>query len=200
MLKACLFIYGSMFEGNVHYKKLEPFIESKQSAKVKGAVYRLDVGYPIFSEEPLHDVQGAIVRLVESPLIWPILDELHGFNAKNPEKSLFFRKETMAETNTGEVLASYVYVVNPAKLPKTAKLIPEGDWVSDLSNNEPITKSLTDNQRRYISRLGASSGRDIVPINLELYRELINKGLIIDKGRRLALTSLGKEVLRYLED
>ena len=49
-----------------------------------------------------------------------------------------------------------------------------------------------------ILKLGASSGRDIVPINLDIYRDLLNKGLIVDKGRRLALTNLGFDVYKYL--
>lgn len=70
---------------------------------------------------------------------------------------------------------------------------------SSLINSHPVAMTLTENQKRYILKLGASSGRDIVPIKLELYRELMNKGLVVDKGRRLALTALGKEVYRYLE-
>ena len=57
---------------------------------------------------------------------------------------------------------------------------------------------LTDGQRQYILRLGATSGREIVPIDMKLYRELLNLEMIVDKGRRLALSKLGHEVFRYL--
>jgi len=57
---------------------------------------------------------------------------------------------------------------------------------------------LTAKQVNYIKKLGSSSGRDIVPIDMELYRELMKMELIVDKGRRLALTKLGKEVFSYL--
>ena len=40
---------------------------------------------------------------------------------------------------------------------------------------------------------------DIIPIDdLTLYRELMKLELIVDKGRRLALSSLGKEVYNHL--
>ncbi len=53
-------------------------------------------------------------------------------------------------------------------------------------------------QANYVKKLGQISGRDILPIDLDLYRELMKLGLIIDKGRRLALTDLGKKVAAQL--
>jgi hypothetical protein len=61
-----------------------------------------------------------------------------------------------------------------------------------------MTSKLTEKQATYIQRLGRSSGREIVPIDLTLYRELMNLELIVDKGRRLALSKLGQEVFRHL--
>jgi hypothetical protein len=64
---------------------------------------------------------------------------------------------------------------------------------------EPVfTEKLSEKQKSYVQRLGAISGREIVPIDLGLYRELMNLELIVDKGRRLALSKLGQEVYRYL--
>jgi hypothetical protein len=93
---------------------------------------------------------------------------------------------------------SWVYLLNKAKLPKEAVLIESGNGRDFLAQHPPLTTQLSDSQKRYILKLGASSGRDIVPINLDIYRDLLNKGLIVDKGRRLALTNLGIEVFRYL--
>ena len=67
-----------------------------------------------------------------------------------------------------------------------------------MAAQPPLSNKLSDSQKRYILKLGASSGRDIVPINLDIYRDLLNKGLIVDKGRRLALTNLGFDVYKYL--
>ncbi len=57
---------------------------------------------------------------------------------------------------------------------------------------------LSSRQASYVKKLGQISGRDILPIDLDLYRELMKLGLIIDKGRRLALTDLGKKVAAQL--
>ena len=95
-------------------------------------------------------------------------------------------------------VTTFVYVLNKMRLPKEATLIEGGDYRACMMVQPPLSNQLTDSQRRYILKLGASSGRDIVPINLDIYRDLLNKGLIVDKGRRLALTNLGLDVYRFL--
>ncbi len=200
MSEKTLFIYGSFVDGHVHYKKIQPFVESKVPAKARGAVYRLEVGYPVFLANEQSIVSGYLVRFVASDVVMPLLDEFHGFNSKNPEKSLFIRTPLSVALEGDEFVATSVYAMNPVRLPKEAKLIMDGDWERDFNSIQPLTCGLTETQKRYILKLGASLGRDIVPINLDLYRELMNKGLLVDKGRRLALTSLGKEVFRYLEE
>lgn len=60
--------------------------------------------------------------------------------------------------------------------------------------------NLTEKQASYIKRLNHTSGREIIPIDLNLYRELMKLELIVDKGRRLALSKLGKEVAKSLAD
>lgn len=61
-----------------------------------------------------------------------------------------------------------------------------------------LSEQLTEKQRSYVVKLGKCSGRDIVPIDLNLYRELLKLELVVDKGRRLALTPLGQNVFKSL--
>jgi gamma-glutamylcyclotransferase (GGCT)/AIG2-like uncharacterized protein YtfP len=193
-----LFVYGSMTEGRVHYGRVAEFVKETSSAFLKGSAYRLESGYPVFSSDGIDLVPGTLLRLDAPSTLWKVLDELNGCSPANPDKSLFHRVTTLAEVD-GKSVECQVYVVNPCKLPRSASKIAGGDWLGDISEREPMVTLLTTNQRNYIQKLGRSTGRDIVPINLDLYRELMNKGLIVDKGRRLALTSLGQEVFRYLE-
>ena len=83
-------------------------------------------------------------------------------------------------------------------MPATAQKIMGGDWKASLLREPALTEKLTERQRLYVQRLGSTQGREIVPIDLGLYRELMNLELIVDKGRRLALSKLGQEVFRYL--
>ncbi len=193
-----LFVCGSFCKGMVHFSKIESFVSSIESAATKGSVYRLEVGFPVFMNSGDTPIQGQIFSLHSTEITMGFLDEFHGYSIKNPEKSLHFRTVCPVVDSSGQTLEVLVYSLNPAKLPKSARLISDGNWQQDFETTPPMTIDLTERQRSYVQRLGSSSGRDIVPINLELYRELMNKGLIVDKGRRLALTRLGLEVYKYI--
>lgn len=195
-----LFVYGSLTQGMVHFSRIANHIESQSRATAEGTVYRLEVGFPVFVAQGNTPVSGVLLKLKPSDILHKLLDEFHGYSAIQPEQSLFIKSqlEVTVEGHDSSQMTQ-TYSMNPAKLPRTAVLIRDGDWMKSMTERAPMTQSLTTNQKTYIQRLGRSTGRDIVPINLDLYRELMNKGLIVDKGRRLALTALGQEVFRYLE-
>ena len=69
----------------------------------------------------------------------------------------------------------------------------------EVSEKPPVTAHLQPRHVDYIKTLAGTRGRDIVPIKMDLYRELLNFELIVDKGRRLALTPLGKEAALFLQ-
>src|SRR5690606_20756966 len=145
-------------------------------------------------------VPGTIVKLDAPELLFRLLDEFHGFMPMTPDKSLYLKTTVQAELSNGAVCDATLYSMNRSKLPKNAALISDGDWRRDLSERPALTEGLTERQADYVRRLGRAKGREIVPIDLNLYRELMKLDLIVDKGRRLALTRLGKEAARYLDD
>lgn len=192
------FVYGAMTEGLVHWSKISQFIESSEPARIRGSAWRLKVGYPILTEGS-DFIEGQLIRLKAPDLLVGLLDEFHGCNSIDPEKGLCFRRETMAEAG-GETAPAWVYFFNPKKLPINARHIAGGDWKRVMSEHPPLTEKLTERQRTYLLKLASATGREIVPINdMSLYRELMNLELIVDKGRRLALSKFGQEVVRYLE-
>ena len=202
MSKNALFVYGSLMSGMVHHGKISSMIKETKPATCEGLLYRLAVGYPALVERPADNqsvVKGELLILENFKEVIAILDEFEGYSALVPEKSLYLRleKPVLAE-GAKKPSHAFVYFLNPVKLPKDAKLIENGDYRASMATQSPLPMQLTDSQKRYILKLGASSGRDIVPINLDIYRDLLNKGLIVDKGRRLALTNLGTDVFRFL--
>ncbi len=198
MSKSTLFVYGSLMTGMVHHNKVAGVIKDVKPATTQGMLYRLPSGYPVLLEGD-RSVRGELMTLNNFKEIIKILDEFEGFSPTNPDKSLYTRVEKQVMVDGAKKPAtSFAYVLNPIKLPKDAVLIESGDGRASISSQPPLPTLLSDSQKRYILKLGASSGRDIVPINLDIYRDLLNKGLIVDKGRRLALTNLGFEVYRYL--
>jgi gamma-glutamylcyclotransferase (GGCT)/AIG2-like uncharacterized protein YtfP len=198
MSKSTLFVYGSMMKGMVHHNKLAAMVKEIKPASTEGALYRLPVGYPVMVEGQ-GTVKGELLTLNSFKDIIKIIDEFEGFSPTNPDKSLNFRVEKpVLVDGAKKPSTSFLYFLNPAKLPKDATRIESGDYREVMAAQPPLSNQLSDSQKRYILKLGASSGRDIVPINLDIYRDLLNKGLIVDKGRRLALTNLGFDVYKYL--
>jgi gamma-glutamylcyclotransferase (GGCT)/AIG2-like uncharacterized protein YtfP len=198
MSKNTLFVYGSLMKGMVHHNKIAPALKDVKPASCQGLLYRLPVGYPAMVEGE-GTVRGELLTLNNFKELIAVLDEFEGHSPTNPEKSLYVRTEKQIQVDGAKKpTTSFVYILNKTKLPKEAHLIETGDYRAILASQPPLSAQLTDSQKRYILKLGASSGRDIVPINLDIYRDLLNKGLIVDKGRRLALTNLGIDVYRYL--
>lgn len=193
-----LFVVGSFAEGMVHFSRIQSFVVGAENAQAKGQLYKLKVGFPVFTTEGNAVVLGQLLNLASSDTLWGILDELHGVNLADPQKGLYFRKSIEVISN-GEIILAQVYDINSQKIPKTAVPFESTDWQEWMVNNPPLTENLSADQKQYIKKLGLSSGREIVPINLSLYRELMKLELIVDKGRRLALSSLGKEAFRFLE-
>jgi len=198
MTEMKFFVYGSMSEGLVHFHKIQNLIKESTSAQIMGTAYRLKVGYPVVLNQGNDVVSGQLVELNPSEFLMNLLDQFHGVDHFEPNKSLHFRLEKTVRLEDGNETSAWVYVLNPEKLPPTATKILGGDWKASLQTQPVLTEKLTERQRNYIMRLGSSTGREIVPIDLPLYRELMNLEMIVDKGRRLALSKLGHEVYRYL--
>ncbi len=193
-----LFVFGSFADGMMHFKKIAPYVVETRAAWVRGSVYRLPSGMPVFLNRGTSLVSGHLVKLKNYDVLQTLLDEFHGFRPTDPATSLFFREEVLVEFAGEEAHRTVAYCINPEKLPANAKLIEEGNWLKSLTEKPTLLDQLTPKQRAYIQKLGSSSGRDIVPIDLQLYRELLNLEIVVDKGRRLALTPLGQEVFRFL--
>lgn len=192
-----LFVYGSLTEGQVHFGRIQNFIESIEAGTTKGALYRNKVGFPVLTLEGADRIQGQVVTLKDSCLLVGLLDQFYGYNEQDPAKSNFLRENIFIQTTTG-VKSAWVYALNPERRPLGLEYIENGDWQSVLSQKPTLLEKMNDRQKSYVLKLGACSGRDIVPIDLGLYRELMSLELIVDKGRRLALSKVGQELYKYL--
>ena len=198
MTEMKFFVYGSMVEGLVHFDKIKDFVTSTANAEITGKAYRLKVGYPVVLEQGADKISGQLITVSATDLLFQLLDAFHGFDGDQPTKSLYTRNQATVHCEDGGTETAWCYFLNPSKLPKNAELIIDGDWRRSLTERPALTEQLTERQRTYVQRLGASTGREIIPIDLGLYRELMNLEMIVDKGRRLALSKTGHEVFRYL--
>ena len=198
------FVIGSWTEGMLHFQKLRPFIISYEPAVILAKAYRLSVGFPVLvaqntGSEQVDQIIGQLVELKFNATLVALMDSMHGVHLLDPSKGLHQRLTVKIIKSSGDQDDAQVYFFNPKKLSAKAVRIEGGVWQESLMLNPPLTEQLTDKQKSYVLKLGSVKGRDIVPINdLRLYRELMKLELIVDKGRRLALSSLGKEVYNHL--
>lgn len=202
-----LFVVGSLGQGQIHHRLVENFVEKIELARVCGDLYRDRVGFPLLVLGSHRTVKGQLLRFRNfdnSALIdtlWKILNVFHGVNTLDEKKSIHHLRNITALTEVGVPIQTKCYVVNPEKMPRDVLQIESGDWEESISTAPPLPSQLTERQISYLLKLGKSTGRDIVPINdLTLYRELMSMDLIVDKGRRLALSKFGQEVYRYLAE
>lgn len=199
MTSTRFFVYGSLCEGMVHFSKISNFIETSVFARTKASAYRLKAGLPALVKEGTDLVAGQLVELKNSDLLISLLDEFFGFNRQAPDTGLFVREQIEVFPEGGsQGIKAWAYFMNPLRMPVTATPIPNGDWQRSLQEKPSLLSLLTEKQKTYITKLGRSIGREIVPIDLGLYRELMSLELIVDKGRRLALSKLGQEVYKFL--
>ena len=193
------FAIGSWTEGMLNFDKLKNFIVSYETASIEGSVYRLPVGFPVYLDQGSDQISGQLIELKIDETLVTIMDTFHGVHFSDATKGLHQRILKTVRKISGQIEQAQVYIFNPKKLSKNAELITGGLWKESLTLNPPLTQQLTEKQKTYVLKLGSAKGRDIVPINdLTLYRELMKLELIVDKGRRLALSSLGKDVYNHL--
>ena len=194
------FAYGSFAKGQFHHSKISQLICGEKKAFVKADVYRLRCGFPALVPSNNGDlVEGVVYDLNAPETFWSIIDELLGVDLSRQEKCFFNRKTVEVQVDNFSYVQSQAYCLNHKKMTSAHKKITGGDWMNDLLKRPPITLSLQARQKQYIHKLSKTKGRDIVPIKLDLYRELMNMELIVDKGRRLALTPLGKETAFFTQ-
>lgn len=193
------FAIGSWTEGMLNFDKLKNFIVSYETASIEGSVYRLPIGFPVYMDQGCDEISGQLIELKTDETLVSLMDSFHGVHFSDATKGLHQRILKTVRKISGQIEQAHVYIFNPSKLSKNAKLIANGLWKESLTIDPPLTQQITGRQKAYVLKLGAAKGRDIIPVDdLSLYRELMKLELIVDKGRRLALSSLGKDVYNHL--
>jgi gamma-glutamylcyclotransferase (GGCT)/AIG2-like uncharacterized protein YtfP len=193
MTTMSFFMIGSWTEGMFHFQKIKSNVVSITPGQISARVYRLPIGFPVLVEDRsdlAYLVDGQILEISVNETLIALLDSFHGVHPTDSSKSLFLRKLIDGKN---------VYMINPAKLPKAAVEISGSCWKKSLSEAPPLPMMLTEKQKEIVRQLGNIKGRDVVLVkDLSLYRDLMKMELIVDKGRRLALSPLGKDVFQYL--
>jgi hypothetical protein len=124
---------------------------------------------------------------------------LSGYDPQAPKKSFVHRVAIQASVVEAQPIETQAYCLNTDKKMAGLRKLECAELQTYFSaSTENIIDKLTERQKIYIQKLAQAKGREIVPVDMALYRELMSLELIVDKGRRLALTRLGSEVSLFL--
>jgi hypothetical protein len=192
------FLYGVYDEGGACFGRFKNFIRQSRPAMAKGSLYQLQSGFSLLFNQGDRLVRGTLVQLDLTETQWVLLDALNGCGLeKISGKSFIVRERIRLNSEEFAEVSVDAYCLNPEKI-----LMTSGEIQPELLNKSAVLPmliaGLSERQKVYIQKLSKTKGREVVPIDLAIARELISKELIVDKGRRLALTNLGFEVSCFL--
>jgi len=108
-------------------------IDSKLTYVGRGAIRAalFDLGlYPAAIPAPDGHVWGEVYEMADPSLVLPALDEIEGYSAGDPDRSLYLRQETEVVLPDGRLAPASVYFYN-APLGK-ARRIRSGDYLEHL--------------------------------------------------------------------
>lgn len=198
-MKYSFFLYGAYDENQKCHARYKEFIVKKEKAYVKGSLHVLNCGLGLLSTEGSSVIPGHLVDIECPESYLAVLDMLSGYDASAPKKSFVHRVTVQASVVEAQAVETQTYCLNPDKKIAGLRKLDCGELETYFSaSKENIIDKLTERQKTYIQKLAQAKGREIVPVDMALYRELMSLELIVDKGRRLALTRLGSEVSLFL--
>lgn len=195
------FLYGIYAEGQKCFPRFKNLIAEetpRRAAYVKGSLSKLSCGLPLLSSQGDQLIPGQLVELNIAENHWPILDAINGYNPSNLKKSLLVRETVEVILPEAASVSAQSYCLNLARTSHSAELLNENECQEVLSQPVGLVEKLTERQKTYLQKLSKAKGREIIPVDMALYRELMSLELIIDKGRRIALTRLGLEISHFL--
>lgn len=143
-----VFVYGTLQPGGRYWARFAaPYVTGVRPARVRGTLYDLPAGYPALvpAAGPGEDGSGAdapwvhgVLLLSAHPGFLPGLDRLEGFDPARPPAANLYQRvllpvwpdhpEGPSLTPTAAPHRAWVYVMESARLPSGARLLPAGRW------------------------------------------------------------------------
>ena len=126
-----VFFYGTLMAG--FDRRRRAGIDSKLTYVGRGAIRAalFDLGlYPAAIPAPDGHVWGEVYEMTDPALVLSALDEIEGYSADHPDRSLYLRQQTEVVMPDGALAPAFVYFYN-APLGKAPR-IRSGDYLEHL--------------------------------------------------------------------
>jgi gamma-glutamylcyclotransferase (GGCT)/AIG2-like uncharacterized protein YtfP len=123
-----VFFYGTLMAG--FDRRRRAGIDAKLTYRGRGSITAalFDLGiYPAAVPAPEGRVWGELYEMAEPDTVIAALDDIEGYRADDPDKSLYSRAKTTVTMPDGSVEQAWVYFYN-APLGRASR-IPSGDYL-----------------------------------------------------------------------
>jgi gamma-glutamylcyclotransferase (GGCT)/AIG2-like uncharacterized protein YtfP len=123
-----VFFYGTLMAG--FDRRRRAGIDAKLTYRGRGSITAalFDLGiYPAAVPAPEGRVWGEVYEMAEPDTVIAALDDIEGYRADDPDKSLYSRAKTTVTMPDGSVEQAWVYFYN-APLGRASR-IPSGDYL-----------------------------------------------------------------------
>ena len=135
------FVYGTLLPSQPNYALWQAAIISQEPAMFSGG--RLyDMGYypmliPTEQEEDV--VKGMVITVdpANYATVLQKLDNLEGYNPKQPNESAYQRQQVAVLLDNGRFQTSWIYIGAP-QFVQGKSVVPDGDWATYAANNQSV--------------------------------------------------------------
>lgn len=130
-----VFFYGTLRSG--FSRRRRTGIDSKLVDLGRGVIHAAmyDLGiYPAAIPDPEGRVRGEVYQMTDVDMVLSVLDEIEGFRAAEPERSLYVRSTAPVTLDDGRTEEAWVYFYN-APLGRAPR-IASGDYVEYLQQDQ----------------------------------------------------------------
>jgi gamma-glutamylcyclotransferase (GGCT)/AIG2-like uncharacterized protein YtfP len=126
-----VFFYGTLMTGFDRRLRagLEPHLQLVGHGAINAALFDLGI-YPAAVPTPDSQVRGEVYRVDDLAIVLAALDEIEGYRADDPDRSLYTRAEVDVTFDDGRTLRAWTYFYN-APL-GGAQRIESGDYLQHV--------------------------------------------------------------------
>ncbi len=130
-----IFFYGTLMApfnrpGRI---RVDSQLTFKGHGSIEAALFDLGL-YPAAVSADNGRVRGEVYEMANAALVLPVLDEIEGYRAAEPDRSLYSRRLTPVTLDDGPIVDAWAYFYN-ARL-EHAERIDSGDYLQYLKGRQ----------------------------------------------------------------
>jgi gamma-glutamylcyclotransferase (GGCT)/AIG2-like uncharacterized protein YtfP len=129
-----VFFYGTLMTpfNRPGRQRVDAKLQLAGRGRIRAALFDLGIYPAAIPAEDSSIVHGEVYRMLDVPAVLTALDEIEGFRASEPERSLYLRVLTNVTLENGGELPAWAYFYN-APLGRAERIL-SGDYLEHLNS------------------------------------------------------------------